>query len=130
MNLEKGNYNLTVMTKDLKVLKDIFNYANYINDMLKSEYILKAKKELNTTQKSYGDDIRIFIIGNSTNTITMYLDTASKESTVFTILNSSMPKKISYGLSLILPLSIILGLMGGVFFILVRNYILKLKYLP
>ena len=126
--LEKKNDSYILVNSDhLSILDDFFKYAEYINNLLKVEYINRAKDELNIIETKFKD----FSGTNDTIisqilTIDRYI-AAVKKGDVFTIQNPTLPKKISPRSRLILILSILLGGMIGVSYVLISNAICKRK---
>ena len=124
----KGGSFLLVKSNQLPILDDFFEYATHINGLLKDEYVVRAKEELNII------DARFKHLGSADSNIVdtvlsidRYIVTAEKGAKVLAIQNPTMPKKVSPKVSLRLALSVVLGGMVGVFFILVRNAITKRK---
>ena len=125
---KNGEKFVLVKSKQLPILDDFFKYAHYINELLKAEYIERAKDELNIIETrfkdfSYANDAIISQIL----TIDRYVVSAEKGSSVLAIQRPTMPKKVSPKSFFILAISIVLGGMVGVFFILVRNVVKKRK---
>ena len=117
-----------VKSNQLPILDDFFEYATHINGLLKDEYVVRAKEELNIIDARFKDlgsaDSNIV---DTVLSIDRYIVTAEKGAKVLAIQRPTMPKKVSPKVSLILALSVVLGGMIGVFFILVRNAITKRK---
>ena len=117
-----------VKSNQLPILDDFFEYATHINGLLKDEYVVRAKEELNIIDarfKDLGSADRNIV--DTVLSIDRYIVTAEKGAKVLAIQRPTMPKKVSPKVSLILALSVVLGGMVGVFFILVRNAIAKRK---
>ena len=117
-----------VKSNQLPILDDFFEFATHINGLLKDEYVVRAKAEL------YIIDARFKDLGSADSNIVdtvlsidRYIVTAEKGAEVLAIQHPTMPKKVSPKVLLILAMSIVLGGMVGVFFILVRNAITKRK---
>jgi capsular polysaccharide biosynthesis protein len=125
---KKGGSFVLVKSNQLPILDDFFEYATHINGLLKNEYVVRAKEELNIINARFKDlgsaDSNIV---NTVLSIDRYIVTAEKGAKVLTIQHPTMPKKVSPKSSLILAMSLVLGGMVGVFFILVRNAITKRK---
>ena len=117
-----------VKSNQLPILDDIFEYASHINGLLKDEYVVRAKEELKIIDARFKDlgsaDSNIV---NTVLSIDRYIVTAEKGAKVLVIQRPTMPKKVSPKSSLILAMSLVLGGMVGVFFILVRNAIKNRK---
>ena len=125
---KKGGSFVLVKSNQFPLLDDFFKYATHINTVLKKEYIQRAKQELNIIETRFkdfstaNDSIILNILS-----IDRYIVSAEKGSSVFAIQRPTMPKKVSPKSFPILALSVVLGGMVGVFFILVRNVIAKRK---
>jgi hypothetical protein len=127
-NKKKGDNLVIVKSNKLKMLDELFNYANHINDKLKSKYILRTQDEINAIETRFaGFTTKNPIIVEQLLILDSYLVAVEKGANVFAIQRPTIPKKMSTGLSFILPISVLLGLMAGVFFIVVRNVSRKQK---
>ena len=128
VSAKKGDSFVLVKSNQLPILDDFFEYATHINGLLKDEYVVRAKEELKSIDARFNDlgsaDSNIV---NTVLLIDRYIVTAEKGAKVLAIQRPTMPKKVSPKSSLILAMSIVLGGMVGVFFILVRNAITKRK---
>jgi LPS O-antigen subunit length determinant protein (WzzB/FepE family) len=117
-----------VMSNQLPILDDFFNYANHINALLKDEYLVRAKEELKIIELRFKDlgaaDSNIVDTVLSTD---RFIVSAVKGANVFTIQRPTMPKKVWPKSSITLAICVVLGGMIGVFFTLVRNAITKRK---
>ena len=122
-----GNFVL-VRSNDLVLLNEFFLYAAHINHMLKSNYILRAKDELEMIEARFNDASTMSdnVIQNLLAT-DRFIVTAEKGADVLSIQRPTFPIKISPKSSLILALSILLGGMAGVVSLLLRNAIRKRK---
>ena len=125
---KKGDSFVLVKSNQLPILDDFFKYATHINTVLKKEYIQRAKQELNIIETRFKDfsTANEAIISNMLS-IDRYIVSAENGSSVLAIQPPTMPIKVSPKSSLILAMSVVLGGMVGVFFILVRNAITKRK---
>ena len=125
---KKGGSFVLVKSNQLPILDDFFEYVTHINGLLKDEYVVRAKEELKIIDARFKDlssaDSNIV---NTVLSIDRYIVSAEKGAKVLAIQRPTMPKKVSPKVSLILALSVVLGGMVGVFFILVRNAITKRK---
>ena len=125
---EKKGGSILVKSNQLPILDDFFEYATHINGLLKDEYVVRAKEELKIIDARFKDltsaDSNIV---NTVLSLDRYIVSAEKGAKVLAIQRPTMPKKVSPIVSLILALSVVLGGMVGVFFILVRNAVTKRK---
>ena len=125
---EKKGGSILVKSNQLPILDDFFEYATHINGLLKDEYVVRAKEELKIIDARFKDlssaDSNIV---DTVLSIDRYIVSAEKGAKVVAIQRPTMPKKVSPIVSLILALSVVLGGMVGVFFILVRNAVTKRK---
>lgn len=117
-----------VKSNQLSSLNDFFLYARHINTLLKTEYVLRAKEELIMIETRFRD------LGASNETviryaldIDRYINAADKGADVLRLQRPSKPEKVSPKTYLILALSVLLGGMAGVVFVLSRNAFSKRK---
>lgn len=119
---------ILVKSNQLPLLDEFFKYAKHISELLKNEYVFRAKEEISIIEARFKDlassDSSIV---NTLLSIDRYIVTSKKGASTIAIQPPTIPKKISPSFSLILAMSLILGGMVGVIFILVRNYIKKRK---
>ena len=123
---KKDDTFILVNSNQLPILNDFFNYAIHINGLLKDEYVIRAKKELEIIESRFKNlgstDINIV---NTVLSIDRYIVSADKEADVLAIQRPTIPIKVSPKIKPILSLSVVLGGIVGVFFVLVRNAITK-----
>ena len=123
-----GSSAVLVKTNQLDVLNDVFSYANHINNLLKQEYVMRSKDELAIIETRFKDLTSAdYSVVKTVLSIDRYVVSANTGANVLDIQRPTMPKKVSPKSSLILALSVVLGGMGGVLFVLVRNAIHKRK---
>ena len=122
-----GSYVL-VRSNQLHVLDDFFKYAVYISSILKKDYIVRAKEELKIIEARFDDlSSADSSIVDTVLSIDRYIVSAEKGASALSIQRPSMPGKVSPKSSLIIAMSVVLGGMVGVFFILIRDAITKRK---
>ena len=123
---KKGVSFVLVNSNQLPILDDFFKYAIHINGLLKNEYVVRAKKELEIIESRF-KNLGSADINNVDTVLSIdrYIVSADKEASVLAIQRPTMPIKVSPKIKLILSLSVVLGGIVGVFFILVRNAITK-----
>jgi len=113
-----------IKSNELPLLDDIFKYLIHINGLLTDEYVVRAKEELKIINTRFNEFAAASSnIINSTLSVERYIVSVEKGGSVLTIYPPSIPRKISPNPSLILLVSLVLGGMVGVFFILVCNSI-------
>jgi len=124
----KDSFFLLVNSNHPPVLDDFFKYNTHINRLLKEEYILAAKEALKIIGCD-SNDSKVSCRNNAAIVLSIqrYIATAENGANVLSIKRPTAPKKVSPNSRLILPLSVFLGGMVGVFFILLRNAITKRK---
>ncbi len=134
MKVEKLSHNnflyyVLFKTDQLKILNDFFNYINYINEELTSNYILRAKEEIKFFEGS--------ILPSDTNdTITAqlleidrYIKTAENGGYVLSIHRPMIPNKISDKGLTIIGINIIIGTIIGICIVFIQNAFRKRKKL-
>ena len=110
------------------LVDDFFNYANYISEILKKEYILQAKDEINFIKTQIKDLPSINDAGLSQLlTEERFIIAMEKGADVVAIEQPTMPKKVSAKLSLVLSVSIVLGVVIGGIYVLIYNAIRRHK---
>jgi LPS O-antigen subunit length determinant protein (WzzB/FepE family) len=125
---KKVGYVVLVKSNQLPILDDFFKFATHINAALKKEYIQRAEQELNIIETRYKDfsNANDAIISNILS-IDRYIVSAKNGSSVLAIQRPTMPKKVSPKSSLILAMSVVLGGMVGVMYVLISNAVRKRK---
>ena len=124
----KGSSFVLIKSNQLPILDDFFEYTTYINELLKVDYLDRAKEELKIIEARFKVMNRADSnIVDTVLSIDRYIVSAEKGASVLAIDRPTLPKKVSPKSSLILVMSIVLGGMVGVFFILVRNANTKRK---
>ena len=119
---------ILVKSKQLSMLDEFFKYAYHINELLKVEYIERAKDELNIIETRFKDfSTANDAIISQILTIDRYVVSATNGAKVITIQRPTMPKKVSPKPYLILAMSVVLGGIVGVLFIFIRNAVTKRK---
>ena len=110
-------------------IDDFFNYSEYINKLLRVEYVNRAKEELKIIETRFKDfsDASDGVVKQILN-IDRYIVSAEKGANVLLIKRPTLPEKISPKTSLILALSIMLGGMIGVIYVFISNAFSKYKY--
>jgi LPS O-antigen subunit length determinant protein (WzzB/FepE family) len=114
--LEDGKKSsILIKTNQFSVLKDFFNYSNHVNELLKKDYVLRAKNELKVQS---GVLLERFILS------------ANNGANILDISHPTIPQKVSPQSLHVLFLSLIFGGIIGVTFVLISNAIHKRrKYL-
>jgi len=119
---------ILVKSNQLPILNDFFKYAQHINKLLENEYIVRSNEEFKIIETRFKDlGIADSKIIDTLLSIDRYIITANKGAGVLRIQRPTMPKKISPRSNLILLISLVLGGIIGVFFILVRDALTKRK---
>lgn len=113
---------LLVKSNQLPILGDFYKYANHVNIMLKDEYVIRAKAELNMIESRFNDlgkaDSNVV---ETVLSIDRYIVTAEQGANVFNIQRPTMPTKVFPKTSLILALSLISGGFVGALYVLIMN---------
>ena len=119
-----GGSFILVRRNEPRMLRDIFKYANYINDMLRDEYVIRANYEINIIEARLND-----ISSPESNMFEMllpidrYVLEVKKGAKVLAIQNPTLPEKISPNISLIMSVSLLLGSVIGAIWVLLRHAI-------
>lgn len=122
---------ILIRSNQLSLLKDVFDYADYVNKLLRTEYIARAKDDLNIYRKSSAN---IFNTRDGNTNFLNFLDTqryvklAEQGKHVFTIHRPASPVKKDLSETMIILL-VALGGMVGAMCVLILNAIRKRKQL-
>ena len=115
-----------INSNQLPILNDFFEYTIHISELLKDEYLVRTKDELKIIEARFKDlGTADSSIVNTVLALDRYVVSAKKGARVIAIQRPTKPKKVTPKVKVILALSVVLGGMIGVFFILVRNAITK-----
>ena len=119
---------ILVNTNRLPLVLDVFKYANHINEMLTRDYANQAKNDLKNAEVliKKGGAVDGSALENLLS-VKRFIDEVEKGANVLIIQRPTMPEKVSPKSSIILVMSLVLGGMIGVVFILARNAITKRK---
>ena len=125
---EKNLLILVVKTYNLQILHDFFKYKNFINNKLTSDYVMRAKDELKIIETRF-QDLQSSAKSNVNNLLNIdrYIVSTERGSKVMALNPPTFPKKLSPKIKVTFVLSILLGGMIGVVFVLVNNLIRKRK---
>ena len=120
----KDSASILVKSNQLLILNDFYNYAEYINFLLKDEYVSRANDELKIIETRFKDlsSAESSII-QTVLSIDRYIASAEKGDNVLSIERPSVPKKVAPKSSLILALSLVLGGFIGAAYVLIMNAI-------
>lgn len=120
----KDSASILVKSNQLPILNDFFNYAEYINLLLKDEYVSRANDELKIIETRFKDlsSAESSII-QTVLSIDRYIASAENGDNVLSIERPTAPKKVAPKSSLILALSLVLGGFIGAAYVLIMNAI-------
>ena len=120
----KDSASILVKSNQLPILNDFYNYAEYINLLLKDEYVSRANDELKIIETRFKDlsSAESSII-QTVLSIDRYIASAENGDNVLSIERPSAPKKVAPKSSLILALSLVLGGFIGAAYVLIMNAI-------
>ena len=115
---------ILVKSNQLPILNDFYNYAEYINLLLKDEYVSRANDELKIIETRFKDlsSAESSII-QTVLSIYRYIASAENGDNVLSIERPTAPKKVAPKSSLILALSLVLGGFIGAAYVLIMNAI-------
>lgn len=113
---------ILVRSNEKILLDDLFEYANHVNTALTTEYIQRAKDEINIMYKRFNDP------SATTDTITRdllevdrYIVEAEKGDKVLHLMHPTYPEKVSPRTKLVLVISFVLGVMIAIIYIFFRD---------
>ena len=112
-----GSY-ILIKTDQLALLNDFYNYADYVNNVLTSEYILRAKEEIEIIDKRFDDfTATTDIITSKLLAIDRYIMEAKRGANVLIFSRPEYPFQVWPRVQLIIALSFVLGLLLGITYI-------------
>ena len=124
LSSEKENRFILVKSNQFIILENTFKYSTYVNELLKRVYLVRAKEELkrfnNSSLENSGNLQSILPIDR-------FIVSINERSGILMIQRPTIPKKVSPKSSLILVISVVLGVMVGVVYVLVSHSIRKRK---
>lgn len=104
------------------LLDDLFKYANHVNTALTTEYIQRARDEINIMYKRFNDPT--FTVDTLTNDlleVDRYIVEAEKGDKVFLFMHPTYPEQVSPRIKLVLVISFVLGVMIAIIYIFFRD---------
>lgn len=127
LNIKNNEAFILVKSSQLSVLKNLFSYANYVNDLLTEEYVSRAKGEFKIIESLFTDSVSANsdVISRTLLSTSRYILSADGGANALSIQNPTSPRKIAPRSSLILALALLLGGVAGVFFVFVRAAVKK-----
>lgn len=123
-----GDAFILVRTNQLSILNDFHNYASHVSEMLKNDYISRAREDLFSIEKRYqaltsaDESILAYIISYNS-----FINAGMEGGMIVSIGRPSIPKKVSPRSILILGLSAMLGGMVGVIYLIFLQAVRKRK---
>ena len=118
----RGDKRIIIKSAQLQLVNDYFIYANYINSILRMEYLKRAKDELKIIKTRFTDFSNVNeVIIEQLLIIDRYIVAAEKGAHVLLFERPDMPKKVSPNSPLIIVLSIILGGIIGMTIAIIQN---------
>ena len=117
-----------VRANPLALLNDFHTYASHINTLLKLEYVLRSRDELNIIEARLVDmSTSSDVIIQNLLAIDRYIVAAEKGADVLSIKYPTRPEKVSPKSALTLVLSVLLGGMFGALYVLIAKAIRNRK---
>ena len=117
----KNKIILHIKSKELKYLDDVYNYAKYMNNLLKSSYKLEAVNALSIIEKNIDILSKLGKGKVDYMTIKLFLMKIQNGAQPFVIGRPTIPIKVSPKLSLILIFSLLLGGILGCLYVIFRE---------
>lgn len=132
--VNSATLDVLVNTDQIVFLDEVYKYSSYVNEILKEEYLLMAEHELKKksasviTETSDFYNKKIIKKADNYNTIKKseifrYIYLLNKGYKTFDIKRPTMPQKLGTNNNLVIILSIIVGGLVGVFFLIVKDAI-------
>ena len=119
---EKKNDRFVIFVKSnqLSILDNFFKYAEYVSKLMKTEYVNRAKDELNILETRSKNFPTATVISQIL-TIDRYIVSAEQGANVLVLKRPTLPKKTSPSSTVIVILSIILGGIVGIMYVLISS---------
>ena len=113
---------LVIKSNNLAVLNDFFEYSQHVNQLLKADYVSRARSELEIYEARFNDlkASNESIIRNVLS-IDRYIVAAERGANVLKISRPTLPSRKSIQLPVILIISIVMGIGIGVLYVLASN---------
>lgn len=128
--LSKKKLKLVVTSSQLSVADEFYNYASYVNSLLKPGLLEDANRQLKVLEKRYqGISASNAVIVDKFMFIDTYISKLHDGLKVFEIMLPTSPVKISPKPFQVFTIFLIIGLIIGILFVLLRNSI-RLKNNP
>ena len=121
---KKEGTTLLIRTDELTILRDIFEYAEFINQQLKATYLRRARDEAVIIEsRRHALNISNDLILDQLLAIDRFENALENGADVLIIRHPTAPAQKAPKTGLILSLSLVLGGMMGVVFVMIRNAI-------
>lgn len=117
---EKYKKFILIKSKDLEIVNSYFQYAQHINNKIKSRYKLEAINLISSTKEKIKEN-NTLISADILTDISVFIYRLDNSEQLFTISHPSIPKRISPKIILTLIISIIIGTITGFLFIFIRK---------
>ncbi len=113
---------LVIKSNNLAVLNDFFEYSQHVNQLLKADYVSRARSELEIYEARFNDlkASNESIIRNVLS-IDRYIVAAERGANVLKISRPTLPSRKSIQLPVILIISIVMGIGVGSLYVLASN---------
>ena len=113
---------LVIKSNNLAVLNDFFEYSQHVNQLLKADYVSRARSELEIYEARFNDlkASNESIIRNVLS-IDRYIVAAERGANVLKISRPTLPLSKSIKLSVVLIISLIVGFGVGALYVLASN---------
>ena len=134
----KKNISILIKTNQLYLLNDFYNFCEYINSLLLNKYVLKASNHIKFANELFEDHLKIYLKYNMPTSPAplnfpiqdfvlskIFIDD-SKLNQIKPLLvqRPSLPVRTNIKSQIILVIGVILGGVIGVFFVVVKNFVL------
>ena len=123
LNIRESNSSVLVIKSDnLAVLNDFFEYSQHVNQLLKADYVSRARSELEIYEARFNDlkASNESVIRNVLS-IDRYIVAAERGANVLKISRPTLPSRKSIQLSVVLIISLVIGFGVGAFCVLASN---------
>ncbi len=120
---DKKGKHILVKSNNLNLLKDCFDYATFVSDLLKEDYLLRSQQELNIIETRFKD----FSTANDAIitkllAVDRYIAAVNKGYKVIGIFYPTLPKQTSPRPVFTMALFLLIGLLAGIIYVSFRNF--------
>ena len=124
-NKKNGSY-ILIKSNEFSILEGFFKYSNFINELLKIEYVDRAQNEIKTIEKLYNNNDALTNVIPNILSLERFIINVENGRNVFIIKPPTIPKDLSAkNNTSTIVLYLLLGVFIGVFYVLISKAIIN-----